>query len=61
MLFVPDIDRGALPAFGNSKAMGDAVKAWRRAAYWAGWSVDSWVKCIGFTVAMDAERPKEAA
>jgi len=61
MLFVPDIDRPGLPEFSNARAMGEAVRAWRRAAYWAGWSVDSWAKCIGFVTPMDAERPKEAA
>ena len=61
MLFVPDINRDGLPPFSDSRAMGDAIRRWRRAAYWAGWSVDSWAKCIGFVAPMEAERPKEVA
>ena len=60
ILFVPDTDNPP-PALGDSKAMGEAIKKWRRAAYWAGWSVDNWAKCIGFVAPMDAERPREAA
>lgn len=61
MLFIPDIDRPAMPPLSDAKAMGAAIRHWRRAAYWAGWSVDSWAKCLGFTVPMDADRPREAA
>jgi len=61
MLFIPDIDRPAMPSLSDAKAMGAAIRQWRRAAYWAGWSVDSWAKCLGFSVPMDADRPREAA
>ncbi len=61
MLFIPDIDRPAMPSLSDAKAMGAAIRKWRRAAYWAGWSVDSWAKCLGFSVPMDADRPREAA
>lgn len=60
MLFIPDLDR-PMPPLNDSKVMGDAVRRWRRAAYFGGWSVDKWDKCTGFTTPMDAERPREAA
>lgn len=59
-MFVPETVT-ELPRFEDSKVMGDFVREWRRAAYWAGWSVDHWAKAIGFVVPMAADRPKEAA
>ena len=59
-MFVPETIT-ELPRFEDSKVMGDFVREWRRAAYWAGWSVDHWAKAIGFVVPMAADRPKEAA
>lgn len=59
-MFIPDsVDE--LPDLNDSALMGQVVRAWRCAAYWAGWSVDSWAKCIGFVAPLEGERPKEAA
>lgn len=59
-MFIPEtVDE--LPRWGDSRAMGEVVRCWRRAAYWSGWSVDAWAKCIGFVTPMDADRPREAA
>ena len=61
MLFVPDIERPAMPALNDARAMGEAVKNWRRAAYWGGWSVDKWDKCKGFAIPLEGDPPRLAA
>lgn len=59
-MFIPD-SVTEMPKFEDSKLMGEYVREWRRAAYWAGWSVDHWAKAIGFVTPLEGERPKEAA
>lgn len=56
ILFVPE---GETLDLSDGKAVGAKIRAFRRAAYWAGWGPDKWEKCLGFTVPMEAERPKE--
>jgi putative DNA primase/helicase len=58
MLFVPEED-SVNPSDG--KAIGAKIRAFRRAAHWAGWEPEKWEKCQGFTVPMAAERPAEVA
>ncbi|MCY1464300.1 hypothetical protein D9M71_823050 [compost metagenome] len=58
ILFIPD---GETLDLGDGKAVGAKIRAFRRAAYWAGWEPEKWEKCQGFTVPLSAERPAEVA
>lgn len=64
IMFVPDeaVEHGLEAAhLSDQRAMGDHVRRWRNAAFWAGWSVNEWEKCIDWEQPADFERPKEVA
>lgn len=46
----PDLD------LTSAAKVGEAVRAWRVAAWKAGWSPEKWESCIGFSAPMTAER-----
>lgn len=58
ILFIPEGDTFD-PSDG--KAVGAKIRAFRRAAHWAGWEPEKWEKCQGFIAPMAAERPAEVA
>ena len=65
ILFVPDSTGDEKPLriedLSNAKEMGNRINEWRKKAYWAGWSVSEWEKCIGWIEPLQTTNPKDAA
>lgn len=65
ILFVPDSTEDEKPLriedLSNAKEMGNRINEWRKKAYWAGWSVSEWEKCIGWIEPLQTTNPKDAA
>lgn len=64
IMFVPDesLQDGFAPEHLRcQKTMGKHVRQWRDAAFWSGWSVPEWEKCLDWEQPADFERPKEVA